>query len=110
MQTTSHTFTSVDKTARKIRASQVSSYERLWHTLDIWEERRELVETRLKPPIVTEKGDEELLRDKERPPGRSEATRVKIPQKHEAHTTSRLWTSPKERYEISKQGTNKEVN
>ncbi|KAG7090577.1 hypothetical protein E1B28_009684 [Marasmius oreades] len=116
------------KTARKTRASQVSSYDKLArlqvdfasvlhlanlvlqreqlkreavaHSQHIWEERRELVEIRLKHPTVTEKGDEELLRDKERPSRRSEATRVKIPPKHESHTASRpLYISPKERYE-----------
>lgn len=86
------------------------------HSQHVWEERRELVEIRLKNPTVIEKGDEELLLDKERPSRRPEATcvyvadildfsglifqfcrRVKIPPKHEANRP--LYISPKERYE-----------
>ncbi|KAF9261973.1 hypothetical protein L218DRAFT_470467 [Marasmius fiardii PR-910] len=116
------------KTARKTRASQVSSYEKLArlqsdfssvlqlanfvlqrerlkresavHSQRVWEQRRQLVEVRVKSPAVAEKGDEELLIDRERPSRKSEATRVKIPPKPDTQSANRQqFIPPKDRYE-----------
>ncbi|KAK1224970.1 Enhancer of polycomb-like protein 1 [Marasmius sp. AFHP31] len=116
------------KAARKTRAAQVSSSDKLYRlqielaqalqladlvlqreqlkhectaeSRHVWEQRQQFIELRLKNPMLFEKGDEELLIDKERPT-KKESTRVKIPAKADAsHGANRpQFIPPRERSE-----------
>ncbi|KAL0573518.1 Enhancer of polycomb-like protein 1 [Marasmius crinis-equi] len=116
------------KIARKTRASQVLSSDKLArlevemnqalqlanlvlqreqlkresavYSQHVWEQRSQLMELRLKNPMLAEKGDEELLIDKERP-SKKETTRVKISVKADASQSASRpqFIPPKERYE-----------
>ncbi|KAJ8088802.1 Enhancer of polycomb-like protein 1 [Marasmius tenuissimus] len=115
------------KAARKTRAAQVSSSDKLYRlqielaqalqladlvlqreqvkressaqSKHVWEQRQEFMELKLKNPMLSEKGDEELLIDKERPT-KKESTRVKIPAKADAQGANRpQFIPPRERSE-----------